>query len=401
MASVSFAPFTSRNFSILWTGALVSNVGTWMETVALGYYVAHTTGKASWAGIIAAAGFIPLAIIGPVGAAMSDRLHRGRVLIVTNSFAAVIAATLAVWVGGGKATPGGIAMLAFVAGCVNSFGFPSFQNSLPRMVPPEQLVAAVGLSNAQWNLGRVLGPLAASLAIWIGGIGTALWCNAASFLAVIIGVAVVRLGPSEGEHRRILSALGDGIRFARSNPDMRRMLPLMICTVAIASPFIAFVPQMATVTFHGTASSTSVLVTAQGLGAISAAFSLGGTTAKWGLWRVMAGAIGICSIALVAYGASPHLWIAAVALVAVGFGYGCAFTSFAGVAQQAAGSEMRGRALAVNTFILGSLYPIGTLIQGQVADGVGLKWVTGASGALLLGALVWQLGIRPARSVNR
>ncbi|MEY4231776.1 MAG: hypothetical protein RLZZ362_2625, partial [Actinomycetota bacterium] len=79
-APSSFAPFRSRGFALMWAGALVSNVGTWMETVALGYYVADTTGKASWSAIVMAAGFVPGAIVGPLGSAMADRLRRRRVL---------------------------------------------------------------------------------------------------------------------------------------------------------------------------------------------------------------------------------------------------------------------------------------------------------------------------------
>ncbi|MTA14238.1 MAG: MFS transporter, partial [Actinobacteria bacterium] len=193
MAAASLAPFRSRDFAIMWIGALVSNVGTWMETVALGYYVADTTGKASWSAVVAAAGFVPGAIVGPIGSAMADRLRRRRVLIVTNAVAGLIAAVLAVWVGTGDATPAGLALLAFVAGAVVMFGFPSFQVSLPDLVPRDQLVAAVGLSNAQWNLGRIIGPALAALAIAAGGIELALWCNAVSFLAVIGAVLLVRL----------------------------------------------------------------------------------------------------------------------------------------------------------------------------------------------------------------
>ena len=85
MPSASFAPFRSRAYTIMWIGALVSNIGTWMETVALSYYVADTTGKASWAAVVGAAGFLPSAVLGPIGSAMSDRLHRGRMLVATNT----------------------------------------------------------------------------------------------------------------------------------------------------------------------------------------------------------------------------------------------------------------------------------------------------------------------------
>ena len=372
----------------MWMGALVSNIGTWMETVALSYYVADTTGKPSWSAIVAAAGFSPAAIVGPIGAALADRLNRQRVLVVTNSLAALIAAILAVWVGHGNAGPAGIAALSFVAGAVAMFGFPSFQTSLPDLVPREHLVAAVGLSNAQWNLGRILGPTFAALAMAIGGIRTALWCNVISFGAVIIAVVAADLPRREGVRRPIFAALADGARFAKGHPAMRRMLALMIATILIASPFIAFVSQMATNVFGGSAKATSLLVTAQGVGAVTAAFTLGGLTARLGVWRLLTGAVLLLGPALVLYAMAPQLWVAAIGLGIVGLVYGYAFTSFAGVAQQSAPDAMRGRVLAVNSFVLGLLYPIGTLVQGALADVAGLRWVTAASGLTLLAVTI-------------
>jgi MFS family permease len=372
----------------MWIGALVSNIGTWMETVALAYYVADTTGKASWSAVVAAAGFIPAAVVGPVGSAMADRLDRRRVLITTNALAALLAAILAVWIANGDAGPGVIAALSFIAGAVAMFGFPSFQTSLPDLVPREHLVAAVGLSNAQWNLGRILGPACAALAMTVGGISTALWCNVVSFGAVIVAVIAADLPHREGVQRPIFRALADGVGFARNHPAMRRMLALMIATILIASPFIAFVSQMATNVFDGSAKATSLLVTAQGIGAVIAAFTLGGLTKRLGVWRLLTGAVLLLGPALVLYAIAPELWVAAIGLGVVGLLYGYAFTSFAGVAQQSAPDEMRGRVLAVNSFVLGLLYPIGTLIQGALADAAGLRWVTAASGLTLLAVTI-------------
>jgi len=396
MAAESLAPFKSRDFSIMWFGALVSNIGTWMETVALGYYVADTTGKASWSAFVAAAGFIPAAIVGPVGSAMADRLRRKRVLMTTNAIAGVLAAVLAIWVGGGNATPIGLAALGFVAGAVVMFGFPSFQVSLPDLVPRDQLVAAVGLSNAQWNLGRIIGPALAAIAIAIGGIELALWCNAISFLAVIVAVSMVRLPSGKGERRPVFAALGDGVRFARRTPAMRSMLVVMIAVIAIASPFIAFVSQVATNVFDGEETATSVLVTCQGIGAVAAAFTLGSMTTRWGSRRVMTvSSFGMC-VALIAYGLAPVFWTAAVALVLVGLTYGYAFTSFAGIAQANAPDDMRGRVLAVNSFVLGILFPVGTLVQGALADATSLRTVTAGSGVVLalVLAMLWFSGRR-------
>lgn len=388
MASASLAPFRSRDFSLMWGGALVSNIGTWMETVALGYYVADTTGKASWSAIVAAAGFLPAAVLGPVGSAMADRLRRKRVLLTTNATAAVIAAVLAVWVGGGTATPLGITLLGALAGSVGAFGFPSFQTALPDLVPREQLTAAVGLSNAQWNLGRIIGPTCAGVAITFGGIGLALWCNAISFGAVMLALLATRFPDRRGDRRPVFAALADGVRFARSTPEMRRMLAVMFVVIGFGSPFIALVPQMATNVFDGDESATSLLVTAQGVGAVIAAFTLGSVTLAFGSRRVLVIAAAAMGLALALYGGAPVLWLAAPALTLVGMTYGYAFTSMSGIAQHAAPDAMRGRVLAVNTFVLGTLYPAGALLQGAIADATSVRAVTIGSGLALTTTLV-------------
>ena len=325
---------------------------------------------------------------------MADRLSRQRVLIGTNLASMCVAAVLAIWVGGGDATPLGIAGLGLLAGAVGAFGFPSFQTSLPDLVSRDQLVAAVGLSNAQWNLGRIIGPTLAGLTIALGGIELALWCNAASFLGVIVAVSLVRLPKREPARRPVFAALADGVRFARSTPPMRRMLVVMIIVVGMGSPFIAFVSQMATNVFDGDERSTSVLVTAQGVGAVVAAFTLGSLTHRLGARRVMLAASFAMCVGLALYGVAPTLWLAAPCLALLGLAYGFAFTSFAGVAQEHAPDEMRGRVLAVNSFVLGVLFPVGTLVQGALADATSLRAVTTGSGVLMAITLVivirWQ-----------
>jgi MFS family permease len=394
MASASFAPFTSRNFTSMWVGALLSNVGTWMEAVGLSYYVAHTTGKPSWSALVGAAGFLPNGLLGPIGSAMADRWSRRRILAIGSALSAIVAAILAVWVGGGTATPLGIAGLSFVAGCIGAFTFPSFQSTLPDLVPREHLVAAVGLSNAQWNLGRIIGPSLAAVAISVGGIGAALWCNSISFVAVIVAVMWVKVPRRNGDRRPVFSALADGLRFARAHPAMRRMLAVMLLTIGIASPFIAFVSQMATTVLHGDAVTTSVLVTAQGVGAVTAAFTLGSVTKRFGVSTLMFASVTALCPALVAYAIAPSLWLSALTLMLIGLCYGYAFTAFASTAQQSAPDEMRGRVLAVNLLVLGVMFPVGSLVQGQIADAIGLRWTTAGSGLVLatgLAAMVpWQ-----------
>jgi predicted MFS family arabinose efflux permease len=189
--------------------------------------------------------------------------------------------------------------------------------------------------------------------------------------------------------------LADGLRFVRASPPMRGMLKLMVPTILIGAPFIAFVAQMATNVHNGDDKATSLLTTAQGIGAVIAAFSLGAATARWGTRRVLIGATFALGPVLVLYAAAPSLWAAAVGLLLVGVVYGYAFTSFSSVAQQSAPDHMRGRVLAVNSFVLGVFYPIGTLIQGPLADAFSLRRVTAGAGVLLLlwTGLTWRSSV--------
>ena len=211
---------------------------------------------------------------------------------------------------------------------------------------------------------------------------------------MIIAVLLVKVPRRRCDRRPVFSALADGLRFARAHPAMRRMLAVMLLTIGIASPFIAFVSQMATTVLHGDATTTSVLVTAQGVGAVAAAFTLGSMTKRFGVSTLMFVAVTALCPALIAYAVAPRLWLSAVTLMLVGLCYGYAFTSFASITQQSAPDDMRGRVLAVNFLVLGVMFPVGALIQGQIADVIGLRWTTAGSGLLLaagLAAMVpWQ-----------
>lgn len=154
-------------------GGLVSNVGTWMETVAAGVLVTQTTGRAGWTGLIAVAAFVPAVALGPLGGALADRLPRRPLLLATVSAQMAGAGLFAALALTGRAAPAVVALVLFAAGCARALGFPAFQSLLPDLVPAEDLLGAIALSSAQWNIGRVLGPLLATLALAAGGPGWA------------------------------------------------------------------------------------------------------------------------------------------------------------------------------------------------------------------------------------
>jgi len=156
--SNAIAPLRHPAYARLWSGAFVSNIGTWMETLALGVYVTKHTGQAAWTGTIAAAGFVPIAFFGPIGGALADRFPR-KFLLMTTTFVQTGLATLltVLFIIGHPSAPI-LTVIAFGNGICAGLGFPAFQAILPDLVPLEDLPGAIALSSAQYNLGRVVGP---------------------------------------------------------------------------------------------------------------------------------------------------------------------------------------------------------------------------------------------------
>jgi len=395
----SLAPFRHRRFALLWAGAFVSNIGTWMETVGVGILVTASTGKAGWAGLVAAAGFVPTAVLAPVGGALADRVSRRSLLLTTNLVQAGFAGGLTLLAATDNASPGTVTLLVLGAGCANALGFPAFQAMLPDLVPRGELLSAVALSSAQWNLGRVIGPALAGLVISIGGYEVAFAINTASFFAVFAVVASFRLPPpATPDGTSILHAIGEGARFIRHDAAMRFVVGCLALNSLLAAPFIALIPAVALKVFDDEKVGTAALVTAQGVGAVTMGLTLGALHASFGHRRVLVVFLVGLPVALVAYALSPTLPVAVVAMFFVGFAYVGALSNFTTVAQLRAPAALRGRAVSVLMMLIGALYPLGSVVQGAIADEIGLRATTAGAAVLLAVALgAWRL-LRPTAS---
>lgn len=395
-------PLRHRRFALLWFGAFVSNIGTWMETVGVGILVTETTGRATWTGVVAAAGFVPAAVLGPVGGALADRLERRRLLLVTTTIQTALAVLLTVLATTGTPSPWVVTAIVLAAGCTSAIGFPTYQTLLPDLVPPEDVVGAVALSSAQWNLGRVIGPAIAGVVIGVGGYAWAFGLNALSFGAVFVAIAALTLPPPHHDGSSILEAIRGGIAYTRRDPGLRSVMILVVLNSFLAAPFIALVPAMAIKVFDRGAGATSFLTTVQGAGAVVMALSLGALTARFGSRRTLVGMLWALPPALAVYALAPTLWASGIAIFAVGLLYLGALSSFMSIAQLRAPAQVRGRVLSLITMALGALYPLGSIIQGSVADEFGLRTVTLASGILMAGslALLWILRPRIAAAID-
>jgi MFS family permease len=392
----SLAPFRHRRFALLWCGAFISNIGTWMETVAVGILVTSTTGKAGWAGLVAAAGFVPQALLAPVAGALADRVPRRTLLLTTTSAQTVFAGLLAFLASVGTPSPGIVTLIVLGAGCASALGFPAYQAMLPDLVPTHELPGAIALSSAQWNLGRVIGPALAGVVIGFGGYELAFTVNTLSFFAVLAVLASFRL-PPPAHHGdvSIVESVREGARYVRGNPALRFVVESLALNSLLAAPFIALIPAVALKVFHEEKFGTSLLVTAQGIGAVAMALSLASYFGRFGARRTLLVMLGLLPVALLLYAVAPTLALAAIAIVAVGYLYMGCLSSFTTIAQLVAPPELRGRVVSVLMMLLGALYPIGAIAQGAIADQIGLRATTAGAAVLLGLAFGLRMVLRP------
>jgi MFS family permease len=393
----ALAPFRHGPYARLWAGAFVSNIGTWMESIALGIYVTDRTGQAAWTGTVAAAAFLPIAFFGPLGGALADRFPRKTLLTVTSFVQTALAALLAVLFAVGNPSAPVVTLIALGNGTCAALGFPAFSALLPDLVPVEDLPGAIALSSAQYNLGRVVGPALAGVVISLGGYAWAEAANAVSFLAVV-GVLLTLTLPAPHANARDIKigrSIADGFAFVRREPGLRITAIAMCLNTLLTAPFIALVPAMAKKVLHSGTTGTSVLVTAQGIGAVAMALSLGELVHRFGARRVLLLMMSALPVALAGYAYAPNLATAAVAILVVGAVYLGALSSFTSIAQLRAPSDIRGRVLSIYTVILGALYPLGAVIQGKIGDRIGLRATTFGAAVVMAGALLLVRLTRP------
>lgn len=393
-----FRPFRHRAWATIWAGSFVSNTGTWMETVAIGVYVTQTTGQATWTGVVAALTYVPTVVLGPIGGALADRFDRRRYLAAVVLFQVCLAGTLTALAVTGRLSVPAVATIVLLAGCAFAAYMPAAAAMTPDLVPQEDLLGATSLSTAQFNLGRVVGPALAGLVITAGGLGWAFGLNTVSFGAVLVALALIRVPPvrqAEAGRPRLWATVVDGARAARGDIGIRTALLLLLATTFLVSPFIGLVPAVAIKVFDASASGTSTLVTAQGIGAVLSALAAGPLAARLGRRRLLVGALVAVGPAAVLYGLAPTFPLAVVAIGLLGFVYLGVLSGTGTVCQVRAPRELRARIASLFMLAVGGGHSLGLVIQGWLGDRLGLPLVTAAAGLALLALVVATWALRP------
>ena len=387
--------FRHRNYRLFFGGQAVSLVGSWMQSVAQAWLVLTLTNDPLILGIVAAAQWTPVLLLGLFGGLIADTLPKRRTLIACESTLAALALVLGVLTLTGTVQVWMILILAVLLGCVNAIEMPVRQAFAVEMVGREDVVNAVILNSALFNSARVVGPAVAGLTIAATNTGVAFLINAASFLAVIAGLLLMRDSELHSPPpmrrprtaREVVASVGEGVSYVRRTPIALYSVVIVGLASTIGMNFQVTIPPFARATLGGDAADFGFLMTAMGLGSVVVALWLAGRRSP-APWLIPIGA-SLLGAALIIIAVLPRIAVALPALTLAGFGaIGMAATGNTTI-QTVVPDELRGRVMSVYTTVFAGSTPIGAIFAGAIASAANpvVSLAAGGVGTLAVGLL--------------
>ncbi len=388
--SATFESLHVRNFRLFFFGQMVSQCGTWMQTIALGWLVLRLSHNSGFAiGLVIALQFIPTLLFGVWGGVIADRFDKRSVMVCTQAVMALIAVLLAVLDLTGVVQLGMIYVIVFVFGLALAVDNPTRQSFVPEMVAPAGVPNAIGLSSAIFQVARILGPAIGGVLIVAVGTGVCFAINAVSFVFIIGALLLMRTGelhrgaPVERDGGQIRA----GLRYVWRTPELRStlLLTLIVGTFAINSPVV--LPLLAKITFGGNAEVYSWMTIAMGAGALVGALVVANRAQARGDVLLFTGfgfGVAICVAAL-----APSLPVFVGMLVLVGAGQISFLATCNSLIQLTADPAMRGRVMSVYMITLLGSTPIGGPLVGWISEQWGPRWGFGVGGIATMLAVAY------------
>jgi MFS family permease len=378
-----------RNFQLFFSGQLISLVGTWMQNIAQSWLVYRLTGSSLLLGIVGFAGQIPVFLLAPIGGMAADRWNRHRVVVATQTLSMILAFILAMLTLSHAVRVWQIGVLAACLGAVNAFDIPARQSFLIEMVGREDLMNAIALNSSMFNGARVIGPAIAGLLVaWIGE-GWCFFANAVSYIAVIAGLLLMKIGPPRKMVNRIppLEHIAEGFRFVHRTKPIAALMMLIGLVSLVAVPYTVLMPIFADRILHGGARGLGILMGAVGVGALLGALTLAMRRGVHGLGRWVGFSAMAFGISLVVFSFSRWFWISVILLIPTGYAVMLQMSSSNTLIQAMVPDELRGRAMSVYTMMFMGMAPMGSLFAGALADRIGAPWTVAIGGlAAVVGA---------------
>ena len=378
-----------RDFRLFFAGQGVSQLGTWLQLIATSWLIYRLSGSTLLLGLAAFAMQIPFLVLAPLAGVFVDRLDRRRVLLVTNSVAAVQAVTMFAVVALGIVQPWHLIAGNLVLGVVNACDAPARQSILIHLVGGKaDLANAIALNSVMMNGARFVGPTLGGALIAAFGETWGFGINSLSYFAMLAALARIpaderRLAPLETGLVRQLAA---GARYAYGFLPVRSALLLLSATSLTVGSYVALMPWFAREAFHGDSRTLGVLMGAAGLGAVSGMAYLATRPGIRGLLRLIGWMSATAGAALVVFALAGSMWIALPALYFVGMGMMLTAASTNTVLQSIVPDELRGRIASIYVMSFIGVSPLGALGAGWIAERVGPPATLAACGVAALAA---------------
>ena len=396
-----FRAFRHRNYRLFWTGMLISLIGTWMQSVGQAWLVLEMTNDPVALGLVAAAQFMPVLILGLFGGIVADAVSKRRALFITQTAAGLLALTLALLVLAGIVQVWQVFVLALLLGVVNAFDMPIRQSFVIEMVGREDIANAVALNSAVFNLTRIIGPAIAGLLIAAIGIAPLFFINAATYVAMIIALLLMRahaLHPPiarmelERNFRSVFDRLVEGLRYVRGDKPIFLAISILGVVSVFALNFSVMIPLVARDLLGGDADTYGFLMAATGVGSLLSALTIA-FGARPTMRRLLVGA-GVIGISMIGLGISRNLFLSLGLMFLAGWGTIAMAATCNTLIQLNVPDVLRGRVASVYTTVFAGSTPFGGLFSGVLAalGGPGAALVVGGSLAVvaaLVGA--WQV----------
>jgi len=387
----SFRAFRHRDYTIFWFGALASNTGTWLSNLTVPYILFTLTGSALWVAYATLAQLAPAVLLGPLGGHVADRFNRRRVLLATQASLAVV--TFALWGAWASGWHSPYMLLGFVSliGILNGINMPSWQSFVNDLVPREDLMSAVALNSMQFNAARAIGPAIAGVLLATLGPSWAFFFNFLSFgfvLAALLCVSSTQPPPSGRSPGPVLGEFIAACRYILGQRGLLLGIVLSVMVGLFGNPLFQLTVVFADTVYGVGATGLGMLNAALGVGAVLVAPLIAGWSKVLPISKVVKWAMLLYGVGLVALGFTPSFGLAIPCLVLLGACFLAAISGINTSVQLIVAERFRGRVLAVRLMFFTASMPVGSLLQGWVADLWGVQTAVVLAGMAMLACLL-------------
>ena len=368
----TFRSLRHRNYRLIWIGTLFSSSGQWIQQAALGWLTYDLTGSAALLGAVNGARSLPLLFLGPLGGVAADRFDKKRLMLTTQAFMVVISLIFATLIVTGLVEVWHIFVFTLLSGVGWAFNMPVRQSIVPNLVPREDMMNAMALNSAAFNVTRIGGPAVAGLMIAKIGPGENFFIQAAMYIGVSITVMQLSLPQFKTvTNRSIRGGVTEGAKYVWHHPTLRTQMTLALVPVVIALPYVSLLPVVARDNLDKGPGGFGMMMSAPGIGAVASTLLLATMKDIQRKGLLLLGAVFAFGITLIAFAASVSIFenyvLALLLLVVVGACQMVFMTTNQTVLQLTTPDEYRGRVMGL--FMLNQgLLPLGSLFGGVIAE---------------------------------